>query len=222
MKKLCIILMLVATNVFSQQMDIKNVQDVFTLKEIIGDKYSPYGSDVKGSAFIHSELQNISIEGNEMKGKYNAARDYMELDKEGSTVFFLPAIEYRYKVIFTDLNETYQAFEYEKFKYGFFKILNEGKNAKLLCKEKILFKPEVKPKSSFDTYKPAEFKRKKDIYYIKFKEKDLVFELSTRKSKFLNVFNDHSGAVKKFIKDEKLNIKDKNDLIKIFDYYNTL
>jgi len=222
MKRLLIAFILLSTVAYSQQTDINNIQDVFTVKNDIGDKYNPYDPEIKGTAFIHSEQQNISIQGVKMMGKYNANQDYIELDKEGKTAFFLPAIEYRYEVVFTDLNTTYQAFEYKKFKYGFFKIVAKKEGAFLLCKEFIKLKAAVKPKSSFETFKPAKFERKKDSYYFKFKNQDLVVELPTRKNKYYTLFKNHSNAIKSFVKKEKLGIKKEEDLIKIFNYYNTL
>lgn len=222
MKKLLIALLLLPAIAFSQQLQINNIQDVMTLKNDIEGKYNAFDSSVKGSPFIHSELQNVTIQGLAMKGRYNANQDYIELDKDGKTVFFLPAIEYRYEVVFTDLNTTYQAFEYEKFKYGFFKILAKKENAFLLCKEFIKYKAEVKPKSTFETYRAAKLERKKDTYYFKFSDQDLVVELPTSKSRFLKVFKNNASSIKSFIKKEKLSIKKKDDLVEIFKYYNTL
>ena len=107
-------------------------------------------------------------------------------------------------------------------KFGFFKILAKNDKAFLLGKQFIEFKPEVKPKSNFETLKPAKFERKKDTYYLKLSDQDIVIELPTRKSKFLDVFNSKSNAVKNFIKKEKLGIKNEEDLIKIFNFYVSL
>ena len=220
MKSILYTLLFVSSISFSQQTQISNLRDVFTLQNDL----TPYSasSDIKGTPFIHTEFENIIIQGNKMKGKYNANQDYIELDKDGKTVFFLPAIEYRYEVIFTDLNVSYRAFEYEKFKYTFYKISAQKGKTYLLTKEFIKLKPEVKAKSNFDVPKPAKFERKKDVHYIKFSDQDLVIELPTRKSRFLSVFGKESGAIKSYIKKERLNIKKEKDLIKIFEHYTTL
>jgi len=220
MKSIIYTLLFVSTIAFSQQIEINNLRDVFTLK----NNLNPYSanSNIKGTPFIHAEFQNITIQGNEMKGKYNANQDYIELDKEGKTVFFLPAIEYRYEVMFTDLNVSYRAFKYEDLKYTFYKILSKKGEVYLLAKEFINLKPEVIAKSNYDVSKPARFQREKDVYFIQFSGKDLVVELPTRKSKFLKVFGENSNVIKNFMKKEKLNIKKEIDLIKIFDYFTTL
>jgi hypothetical protein len=214
--------LLLTSTVSAQVIQIANLQDALTLKNDIGDKYLHLDSSVKGTPFIQKELQNATIQGNKLKARYNANQDYMELDRDGKTVFFLPAIEYRFEVIFTDLNISYKAFEHEKLKYKFFKILARKDKAFLLSKEFVKFKPESKPKTNFEVYKPAKFERKKDTYFIKFKDKDMVVELPTKKSKFLKVFGNKASNIKSFLKKERINIKKEKDLIKVFNYFNTL
>jgi len=183
MKSILYILLFVSTIVSSQQTQITNLRDVFTLQNDL-DPYTA-NADIKGTPFIHSEFENIIIQGKKMKGRYNANQDYIELDKDGKTVFFLPAIEYRYEVKFTDLNVSYRAFEYEKFKYTFYKISAQKGKTYLLTKEFVKLKPEVKAKSNFDVAKPAKFERKKDVHFMKFSDQDLVIELPTEKAGFL-------------------------------------
>lgn len=222
MKSILIALLFISTVAFSQVNQINNLRDVYTLKSDISIYSRQNDPNVKGSPFIHSEYKNIKIKGVEMKGKYNANSDYIEVDNKGEVIFFVPTMQNRYDVLFTDENTTYRAFEYENLKFGFFKILAKNEKAFLLSKEYIQFNSEVKAKSSFDIYKPAKFERKNDTYYIKFSNKDIIVELPTRKSKFLDVFNSKSNAIKSFIKKERLNIKNEEDLIKIFTFYASL
>ncbi len=222
MKSILITLLFVSTIAFSQVNQIGNLQDVYTLKNDIELSASYNSKNVKGSPFLHSDYQNIKIKGVMMKGKYNANRDYIEVDNNGEIIFFVPSMEHRYDVLFTDINDTYRAFEYENLKFGFFKILANKGNAFLLTRQFIKFTPEKKPKSNFEILKPAKFERKKDVHYIKLNNQDIVIELPTRKSKFLKVFGSKANSIKSFIKKEKLGIKKNEDLIKIFNFYNSL
>lgn len=222
MKSILITLLFISTIAFAQVNQIGNLQDVYTLKNDIELSSSYNSKNVKGSPFLHSEYQNIKIKGVMMQGKYNANRDYIEVDNKGEIIFFVPSMEHRYDVLFTDINETYRAFEYENLKFGFFKILAKKDKAFLLTRQFVQFSPEKKPKNNFEILKPAKFERKKDVNYIKLSDKDIVIELPTRKSKFLKVFNSKSNDIKNFIKKEKLGIKKNEDLIKIFNYYNSL
>lgn len=222
MKSILIAFLFISTVAFSQVNEINNLRDVYTLKSDI-DMYSTQNDpNVKGSPFIHTEYKNIKIKGVAMKGKYNANRDYLEVDNKGEVIFFVPSMQHRYDVVFTDENTTYRAFEYEKLKFGFFKILAQNEKAFLLSKQFIKFYPEEKPKTNFDILKSAKFERKNDVHYIKLSNQDIIVELPTRKSKFLKVFNSKSNAIKSFIKKERLGIKEKEDLIKIFNYYTSL
>lgn len=220
MKSILIALLFTSTIAFSQITQVNSLEDVFTLKSDVDAKYNRQNDpSIKGSPFIHTTYQNIKIKGVAMKGKYNANLDYFEVDNGGEILFFGPTVEHRYDVVFTDDNTTYKAFEYEDLKFAFFKILAKKDKAYLLSKQFIKYFPLVKPKSNFEIAKPAKFERKKDVYYIKYSDLDIVVELPTRKSKFLKIFN--STAVKNFIKQEKLNIKKEQDLIKIFNFYNS-
>lgn len=222
MKSILLAFLFISTVTFSQVNEINNLRDVYTLKNDISGKYSPYDPNIKGSPFIHSEYQNIKIKGVAMKGKYNANLDFFEVDNKGEVIFFVPSIQHRYDLVFTDDNTTYRAFEYENLKFGFFKISAKKGKAFLLSKQYIKLNPEVKPKTSFDTYKPANFERKNDVHYIKLSDQDIIIELPTRKSKFLKVFNSKSNAIKRFIKKERLGVKEEEDLIKIFNFYASL
>ena len=202
---------------------IDNIDDMFTLKSGIDAMSSRLNDpDIKGSPFLHSDFQNIKIKGVAMKAKYNANLDYFEIDNKGEILFFGPTFEHRYDVVFTNLNTTYKAFEYEKLKLAFFKVLAKKGNAFLLSKQFIKYNPKVKAKDNFSSEKPARYERRKDVNYIKLSNQDIVIELPTRKSKFLKVFNSKSNEVKSFIKKEKLGIKKEEDLIKIFNYYTSL
>ena len=220
MKSILITLLFISTGAFSQVDQINNLQDVFTLKNDVDARYNRQNDpSIKGSPFIHSEYQNIKIKGVAMKGRYNANLDYIEVDNKGEVIFFVPTMQHRYDVVFTDENTTYRAFEYENLKFGFYKILAKKDKAFLLSKQFIKFSDKVKPKSNFEIAKPAKFERKKDTYFIKLSDQDIVIELPTRKSKFLKVFKSKANTIKNFIKKERLGIKKEEDLIKIFNFY---
>ncbi|WP_347173368.1 hypothetical protein [Polaribacter uvawellassae] len=223
MKSILITLFFISASAFSQINQINNLEDMYTLKSDVDAKYNRQNDpSIKGSPFLHTEYQNIKIKGVAMKGKYNANLDYFEIDNKGKVLFFGPAVEHRYEVIFTDDNTTYKAFEYENLKLAFFKVIAKKENAHLLSKQFIKYFPLVKPKSSFEIAKPAKYERKDDVYYIKFNNQDIVVELPTRKSKFLKVFNSKANDIKSFIKKERLGIKKEEDLIKIFNFYTSL
>ena len=81
------------------------------------------------------------------------------------------------------------------------------------------FKDKVPVKDSYTKEQPATF-IDSESYYIK---KDRVlFPVSNKKKKFLKQFPEESNELNKFIKSEKINLKNKNDLIEIFKHYDSL
>ena len=219
--KIAFLFIFISATAFSQITQINNLDDMFNLKndvDLINSRQND--PNIKGSPFIHSDYQNIKIKGVSMKGKYNANLDYIEIDNNGKIVFFGPTFEHRYNVVFTDTKTTYRAFEYEKLKLGFFKVLAEKDNAYLLSRQFIKFNKGTKALDNFSRNKPAKFERKKDVHYIKLSTQDVVIKLPTKKSKFLKIFN--SDKLKNYIKKERLSIKKEDDLIQIFKYYNSV
>lgn len=148
--------------------------------------------------------------------KYNIYKDEMEFSKNGQ-ILFLNKQEGR-KVFFTDLNKTYTILNYNG-KLRYFVVHNDGKN-KFLSREIIKY-IEAKPaQSSYVSSKPANFKRKDDVFYLI--SNNSIVEISTKKKNFYPLFGSNSAKIKKFVKSNKLNIKKTEDLKKIVMYSNTI
>ncbi|CAM1341864.1 Carbamoyl-phosphate synthase small subunit [Tenacibaculum aestuarii] len=62
---------------------------------------------------------------------------------------------------------------------------------------------------------------KEETYYIEFNGRGLE-AIELKKSKILNKLKDKKEKVKKFIKENKLNVKEENDFIKLLNYYSSL
>jgi len=155
--------------------------------------------------------------------RYDAYKDVFEVKRAGEIFYFLPK-KFDYPVTFIDTKKVYQVFLHEKKKKttsGFFVVLNKGKNGVLLLKEKINFHEEVKVKSELDKYKPPTLKRATDTFFIGYKNNTST-KLPRNKKGFFNLFSSKSKEVKSFVKKQKLSIKNKEDLIEIFTYYNSL
>lgn len=149
--------------------------------------------------------------------KYNMADDQMEFLKDDQT-YYLKKEPGRI-VKFTTLKNTYKVYEYNG-RLDYFLLQKEGKNP-LLVKQIVKYIKPKEPKTSYDEYKPANFLRIKDQYFIAFDDKNLV-KLPTNKKKFYEVFGDKSSKVKSFMKKNKLNHKSLGDLEKIVAHYNSL
>lgn len=149
--------------------------------------------------------------------KYNMADDQMEFLKNGKT-FFLKK-ELGRTVRFTILKVTYKIFEH-KGRLDYYLVQKDGKNS-LLVKQVMKYIKPKEPKTNYDVYKPASFKRFSDEYYIALENKKLI-KITRKKKDFFKIFGENSNEVQSFMKKNKLNHKSIEDLEKIVTYYNSL
>ena len=120
---------------------------------------------------------------------------------------------------FNYTNEIYKVYEYDN-KLRYFEVLIDGEN-KLLERKMVTFSPAKPSATSYQTDKPADFKREDDQYYLRYANGSII-EIPTRKRSFYDIFGTNSGKIKKFVKSNKYNIKDTADLKQIIMYYNRL
>jgi hypothetical protein len=189
------------------------------------DTYDQQSKGVVGTSYINDNfLPAKLIDGVETYAmRYNAYKDVFEVQRDGEVFYYLPK-EFDYSVTFTSDKKEYQVFLYEennKKITGFFVVLKKGEKLSLLLREKINFHKEVKVKSQLDTYKPSTLKRASDVFFIGDKNNTST-KLPRRKKKFFKLFSNKSHEVASFVKKQKLSFKDKEDLIEIFTYYNSL
>lgn len=148
--------------------------------------------------------------------RYNIYRDEMEFLKNGKTLY-LKKNEKR-KIIFSKSQENFRLFKLNN-KLRYFTVHNIGDN--LLLSRKIVEYQEAKlAASSYQKDKPADFKMKENKKYIRFNQ--TLVEVPKRKNKFNTIFGPQSSAIKKYVKNNKLNIKNIEDLKTIVQYYNKL
>lgn len=98
-----------------------------------------------------------------------------------------------------------------------FELIAEGKLT-ILSRERL----EVQTSSS-PYYYGRSFSRTVLVnkYYV-LKENGAITELSTRKAEVMELFGKYTGHVNDYMKDNKLRLDDKQDMVKIFSYYNSL
>jgi hypothetical protein len=96
----------------------------------------------------------------------------------------------------------------------------EGKNSLLVKQESRFIEPR-KANSTYAQDKKADFKRRKDVYYLALENGNLV-KLSTKKKDFANAFKGKEKEIKAFIKKNRLNPKKLKDMETVVDYFNTL
>lgn len=148
--------------------------------------------------------------------RYNIYEDQMEFVREKS-IYYLTKEAGR-KVLFKESNFSYKTFDY-KGKLHFFRVHLEGKNS-LIARQVVKYIEAKVAKSGYDKAREADFKRKKDEFYISFDKS--VVKVPSRKKEFYSLFGNNSNTMKTYMKENKLSHKKVDDLKKIVTYSNTL
>jgi hypothetical protein len=104
---------------------------------------------------------------------------------------------------------------------SYFEVLNEG-----TCKLLIRHDVKIKNNSGPVTYKWAgdgsdSFVKFTQLFYQK-KDGMEVIVLKKTKKNLRKIFADKFEEIQRYIRNEKINVKDESDLIKVFTYYNNL
>ncbi|RIV72012.1 hypothetical protein [Flagellimonas aequoris] len=109
----------------------------------------------------------------------------------------------------------------ELVKNGYFYIIDEGKDYNLLFKKNVKFTEGTKPVNSMVRPTPNKFSQFVEFYYMKDGAKFAQL-IPTNKGKFVKTFGSaNEEELKDYIKEQNINLKDENDLIKVFNYLNS-
>ncbi len=177
-----------------------------------------------GTSYIINEFipGKISNQNRVYLMRYNAYKDLMEMELE-SKRYYIP-LSTSYSVTFESLNKTYQVLDYKEkeiTKKGLFVVVFLGNEISLFLKEKIVFFEEVVAKTGYDKYVPPTLKRVDDKFYVVFKNNTAI-ALPNKKKEVISLFESKGSAIESYAKINNLGFKNREDLIKIFKYYDTL
>tara|TARA_R110002051_G_scaffold66515_8_gene120458 strand:- start:12765 stop:13454 length:690 start_codon:yes stop_codon:yes gene_type:complete len=222
MKNLVLILFLICNAAFSQTVQgIGSSSGVITPAQA-GISYreveiegSPYIDEIfkKGQTIINDK--NVS----DVLMRYDAYHDVIEIMNENNKVRTLLR---RNNIVAVIDNTTYMVREYEfvgSVKEGYFNPLNEG-YTRLLVKPKKKFVQAKNPENGYDTFSPAQY-LDISMYYMQNGDKPAK-EIKLSKKRVLGFLSNHSKILNKYIKENALNMRSKNDIIRLIEYYNTL
>ncbi|MEZ4803305.1 MAG: hypothetical protein R2797_11080 [Gelidibacter sp.] len=184
---------------------------------------------VEGSPYINDEFLPAKIsasEDNVFYVRYNAIADQFEVKGENNKAYALNKYRRDIVVQLVGVKKTYQVFGYldenDNENFGYFVIINgKDSNVKLLKKEKKFFIGEKVATTSYDTPKPATYKRANDEYYIKVGE-DAAIEMPTNKKDIAKLFPKQEKNILSFIKENKIKTKKEEDLNMLMEYINQI
>lgn len=179
-----------------------------------------------GSPYVDEEFTSIKIDQYSDKiytGRYNAYNDEMEVKVEGGKIVALDN-KSELTVRFTSKNKVYKTYNYTTdngvSKRGFLVVVEESDKYALLKREYIKYYQGEEATSSYQQDKPATFRREDDTYFLKMDDKMMYIPL--KKKSFLKAFPEHSSELKSYIKENKIKLKDEEDLAKIIKYISEL
>jgi len=180
---------------------------------------SPYLNEVFTPAKINDSRETKFI-------RFNVVENRIEVKVDESRALRLDySAFYRIKLL-DGSNKIYETHSYLNEKgnpeNAFFELIHEDAKFRLFLKERIkyIYKPDTK-KTGYDEEKSAKFLKVRDVYYLEnlVKPSNNIMAVPRKKKNLSILFNDHSKSIAKFIKDEKLGLDEKNDLIAIFNFH---
>lgn len=212
----------------AQNSMLKTISDFRLYKMAKGEYYrNPDISfkDIQGSPFLNDQFIKGTVTTTEgyryvnVPLRYDQYQDELQFEKDGKPMIFSPkSIIKRAK--FGDRTFTYTSYLFtgNKTKEGYFEILADG-NVRLLAHHTIKFFEKEKEKPYVEP-KPARFERPMEDFYIQIGA--LPAQHVSKKKNLLDAFPKHKKEVADYYKSNKLSAKDKEDLIKLVTYYNSL
>jgi hypothetical protein len=181
-----------------------------------GIKGSPYLNDefAEGSVYTTSKTQFVGI-----PLRYNIYNDQVEFKTAEGQVMALALPEVVEKVEIGELLlENVPYFNAKKIKRGFLVVLEKGP-ASLYVRPRVLFEDAEKPLAYQDA-KPARFIRKPDEYFIRLGGEPAK-HVSKRKD-IDDAFPPDDSRITTYIKNYKIKPDDKESLLALIKYYNSL
>lgn len=222
MKKLTVLIAFVFANllVFGQPV-FKDYDDLLfeqalRATSINANKFS----NIKGSPY---QTNNFSEGKVTLKGdtsfilplRYNVYQNSFEY-KHGDKIFGIANVENIKEIILNKDKFIYFTSRKDEKYSSYYQLHSEGKCI-LLSKKRVVYK-EAQQGDGIRPTTPPEFMKQKDQYYIINDASDLV--LLSNKKALLKSLSDKSNEIKAYMKENKLSVRNIDDLTKIIDFYN--
>jgi|SRR5690606_30919412 len=103
---------------------------------------------------------------------------------------------------------------------GYFKVVQEGEHFDLYKKSKVNYVDKQFARNSYQQDQPARFDRT-DIYYL-IDKRGLFYELPSNRRRFATVFKEHNKEIESYVRKNRLDINNENDLGKIVKHFNEI
>lgn len=182
---------------------------------------SPEGSPYLNEEFVPAKINNIT---DTQLVRFDAVLGNVEVMITKSKVVTIENSKLYTISLMDGSNKVYKTLKYADANgnenTSFFELLDSTLIYKLYLKENKRFFKKVKAQG-YAEEKPAQFKKVKSEFYVTdFKsQSERLLYIPQKLKPFTEFFQEDSKSIKNFIKDNKLNIGDANDLVKIFKFH---
>jgi hypothetical protein len=199
---------------------IKRLDKGVDYQDVLSYKGTPYYN----ASFILGEIyQNNKLIANNIALRYNVAADEFEVKESLTTDNSEARLLTKSSDVFVKINKTIFIFALYNGSIeggGYFQVIFEGEKYSFYKKLIKKLTPAKKAKTSITTDTPAIF-TDKIIYFIVTKN-GKYYEFPSSKSKKIKVFGSKKEIIKKYIKENKLNLNKEEDLKKTIQYFDSL
>jgi hypothetical protein len=177
--------------------------------------------DIKGSPYLFEKFETGRInlrEGKIYEGplRYDMYANQFDFKTKEGDIFSVINPETIEKISIDKRLFVYKITDPKLNSGSFLEVLIEGKYS-LLAKHYVILKDPVPAKPYIDT-KPATFVMKDDIFYFQ-KENSVIVEIKS-KDAVVAIDPNRSNEISKFIKENKIKLSDKADLIELVNFLN--
>lgn len=155
--------------------------------------------------------------------RYNAYSDEMELKINDEIMILEPKDD-------MDIRLVNNVAEYKFVKYkkeegdnaqGYLIVISNNPNVTIYKQERIYLQSEQHPSVGYQKYKAPKYKELNPIYYIQMNDGPIVY-MSDRRKDVYKLIPGKEKEVKKFIKDNRINVSDDEELKELGNYLSTL
>ncbi|GGB70135.1 hypothetical protein GCM10007424_07620 [Flavobacterium suaedae] len=155
--------------------------------------------------------------------RYNAYNDEMELKINDEIMVLEPKDD-------MDIKLVNNAAEYKFVKYkkeegdaaqGYLVVISNNPNVTIYKQERIYLQPEQHPSVGYQKYKAPKYKELSPIYYIQLNNGPIVY-MSDRRKDVYKLIPGKEKEIKRFIKDNRINVSDDEELKELGNYLSTL
>ena len=205
--------------------NLKQVNQQMNIVRTGGEAYAL--EDVEGSPYLNNEFKNslVSMKNGDTLSdaqlRFNIFMGNFEFRKQGTIYQLINGTDIR------EIEHQGRSFVYTPYhaasgkRYESFLIrLVEGP-CNIYKRPRVQFKGPQPAQTSFHNPKPPRFEKEDPLYFIRFSDQETPREIeSLRRRRFLDHFGERADKLKEYIKEQDIDLKEEEGLIRFIRYYN--